>query len=248
MTRKPTHTPVLLAALYALAPLVGSAPAVAAAPVPPTPLAIPAHAWILTREVRRPLPDGSQIVARRRFALTVVPAGDGKGGAVIDGRQIDCEVDAPAHLGALAELERRRVEAGLFPLHLDANGMIVETRPDAPGRSAEPAIGVAGRWLSVSSLKPDDKLQAHAFLASLKQRNAAAIPHDLFRPAPGKRQETRSLVLPGGGAGLITVTSDARAQADGLLAWSERSVVTDFAGMREVSHESWQLDRPSATP
>ena len=249
MNRKTPQNPVLMAMLAALAPLVGhSAPAIAA-PVTPSAFAIPDHAWILTREVRRPLPDGSEIVARRRFALTFAPNRDGKGGAVIEGRQIDCEVDAPAHLGALADLERRRVEAGLFPLHIDANGMIVEARRTMPSPTAEPAIGVASQWLSVSSLEAGDKLQAQAFLASLKQRDGAgSVPRDLFRPVPGKRQETRNLALPGGADGSVTVTSESRAQADGLLAWSERTVVTDFAGTREVSRESWWLDGPSVTP
>ncbi len=91
-----------------------SAPAVHFAP--------PSDPIMLTRTVWRSLYDGKEIVSRRRYAIQFVPHGDG---FAVTGTLVESTIDAPPALAALAEMERRRADATLFPMRLDANGQMV---------------------------------------------------------------------------------------------------------------------------
>ena len=62
----------------------------------------PQSSLVLTRELRRPLADGKEVVTRRSYEIAIVHDGDGYR---VDGRLIDVEVDAPPALRALSTLE-----------------------------------------------------------------------------------------------------------------------------------------------
>lgn len=196
---------------------------------------------VLTREVRRTLADGQQLVVRRRYLVRIHAA---EGGFAVTGDLTGVEVEAPAAMADLAEVERQRPDLGLFPLQLDATGLIVgrpaplETVDAARARSAMTA------YLARTDLTAAERTAAQAMAAKLQAQGQAAgnaWPADLFRPAPGKRSEERELALPDGRSGHVTVTVEASDGAGGLLAQMERRVITRLDGTERLSLERWTL-------
>lgn len=202
----------------------------------------PAGPHVLTREVTRTLGDGKQIVSRRRYAIRFEPIADG---TRVDGDLIGVEVDAPAEMAALAEVERSRPDNGLFPLVLDAAGVIV-ARP-AAARSVDDARAQTAMAAYLQRQDLTDTQRAAALTTATRlQAQAGATgntwPADLFRPVATPRQEQRELPLPEDRAGRITATIEASGGPDGLLAWLERRVVTEIAGTARHSIERWSLE------
>lgn len=195
---------------------------------------------ILKRELERSLGGGGAVAVTRiwecRFA--VMPEG-----ARIDARQIDVSVSAPAGLSALAEIERRRDVAGLFPMRLDRAGIIVGWE----GRSAgiQRAVEEAASAIERKALEQSAEKDARRYVAEIGSKAAALVsqvPRDLFFPQTGERSELRTLDLPGGGTGSYEVTISATARKeDGLLERSERRIVTRIADSARVSREVWSL-------
>ncbi len=237
-----SRTALLLAGASALLPLAAIAASgqVAGAPEAERFVA-PTGPTTLTRSVRRVLADGKEVVSSRTYALRFVREGEGYR---VEGSQVDCTVDAPAALAALAEVERKRVDAGLFPLRLDAFGRIVDSsaKGDAASRR-EAAAKVSGR-VSASALGAGDKVEAQGFVAGLVERGGAQAvwPADLFVAARGERNETRRLALPGGGEGTVTVATRAAGDTGvAAAATFERIVTTELGISRNVVRELFTL-------
>lgn len=196
---------------------------------------------VLTRTIHRSLTGGKKLLARRRYAVRIVPEGSGYR---VDGQLIDCNVEAPAALHAIAELERKRPDSGLFPLRLDAAGRIVDASALRSNEVVRHGVTLATSSVARSALSSLEKAQAETFLSAVAARGAAGAewPRDLFRPTPGHRNEVKRLGLPGGGEGTVTVSTAARASAvSGLLEAIERVVVTDLGGDRRETREEWSL-------
>ncbi|HVR90086.1 MAG TPA: hypothetical protein VHG29_03185 [Novosphingobium sp.] len=201
----------------------------------------PAAEMVLTRTIHRSLTGGKELLARRRYAVRIVPDG---AGYRVDGQLIDCAVEAPAALQAIAELERKRPESGPFPLLLDATGRIVEATASRSTDAVRQGAALVTSRVAQSALSLAEKAQAETFLSALAARGASGAewPRDLFRPAPGHRSEVKRLTLPGGGEGTVTVSTAARtSSANGLLEAIERVVVTDMGGDRRETREEWSL-------
>lgn len=201
----------------------------------------PATELVLTRTVHRPLTGGRELLARRRYAVRIVAEG---AGYRVDGQLIDCAVEAPPALHAIAELERQRADNGLFPIRLDAAGRIVEPGVARQAEMPSQGVALAAQRVSQSRLSPPEKAQATSFLTTIATRGStgAEWPRDLFRPVPGRRSEVRRLALPDGSEGTVTVSTAARASsANGLLEAIERVVVTDLGGDRRETREEWSL-------
>jgi len=98
----------------------------------------PSTPLILTRTLYRDLPGGGKIVVTRQYAVQFSTDGDGYR---LDGQLLDTMVQVPERLSALAEVERKRPDSGLFPAYLDRNGLI---RSDA----GSPALFRARRCLA----------------------------------------------------------------------------------------------------
>ena len=88
---------------------------------PPDAFAPPSTPLILTRTLYRDLPGGGKIVVTRQYAVHFSADGDGYR---LDGQLLDTAVQVPERLSALAEVERRRPDSGLFPAYLDRQGLI----------------------------------------------------------------------------------------------------------------------------
>lgn len=201
----------------------------------------PEAEMVLTRTVHRSLTGGKALLARRRYAVRIVADG---AGYRVDGRLIDCDVEAPPALSAIAELERQRPDGGMFPLRLDAAGQIVEVAILRSSQVARQGATLVTARVAQSGLNPADRAQAASFLGAIAARGAtgAEWPRDLFRPAPGHRSEVQRLALPDGGEGTVTVSTAARASpANGLLEAIERVVVTELGGNRRETREEWSL-------
>lgn len=227
------------AAVLPLAALSATPPA-AVAQGPFTP---PESQLVLTRVLHSPLADGKEVVARRSYAVHIRPDGDG---FRVDGELLGCEVEAPPPLQALAEIERKRPDTGLFPMRLDRRGMLVPaaTAPQ-PGEAAGKAAAIASRAIDGSALDSAERSEAQGFIAHIRSKASATLwPSDLFRPEPGRRVEEQQFALPGGGEGRITIEINARTDsAPGVLSELGRTVVTEMAGTRRVTREEWTISQ-----
>lgn len=226
-------------ALAALAVPAGLAAPAAQAQLPA--FRAPHHPLLLTREVRRTLADGQQLVVRRHYLVRIQPA---VGGYTVTGELAGVEVEAPADVADLAEVERQRPDLGLFPLQLDAAGLIVGRPAPVETVDAVRARTAMTAYLARTDLTPAERTAAQTMAAKLQAQGQSAgnaWPADLFRPAPGKRSEDRELTLPDGRMGHVTVTVEASDGSDGLLAQMERRVVTRLDGTERLSLERWTL-------
>lgn len=201
----------------------------------------PARPMLLTREFRRALADGQVLVVRRRYAIRFVPSATGY---TVTGELAGVEVEAPAALADLAEVERNRPDAGVFPLQLDRSGQIVERPAPAETVDAARARTAMAAYLARTDLTTQERTAAQAIAIKLQRQSQAAgsgWPADLFHPAPGPRSETRELALPDGRNGRVTVTVEASGGAGGLLAQMERRVATELDGTQRVNIDRWTL-------
>ena len=198
---------------------------------------------MLTRTLHRPLPDGKAIITRRSYSVRIVPDG---AGYRVEGELVQATVEAPPSLGALAEIERRRPDTGMFPILLDAQGQIRGGGNVMSEGSLGRAAVIAAEAIGGSGLLAIDMLQAQAFVKHLSSRSPRSQwPADVFNPAPGKRDEARVIALPGGEEGHVTIEiASQSANRAGQVALLERVVTTDLAGDIRVTREQWQLSKP----
>jgi hypothetical protein len=222
-----------IAAILPTAAIAAEAPPAAATFAPPsTPM-------LLTRTLRQVLGDGKEVRTRRSYRITFVRE---ETGFRIDGTLAEVAVEAPAGLEALAELERRRPDAGLFPMHLDAQGMI-RTKPEPPASAVErQAIELAAAQVGGMKLPAAEKTEARGFIAQFRTRpSRTPWPQDLFHPVPGRRREQRLIPLPNGLRGEVSTDIDASADSSGLVSAFTRKVTTDLDGDKRVVFEDWRL-------
>lgn len=232
---------VWLAGVAALMPLIaGPLQAAPAAARATTPFAAPDTEMLLTRTVRRPLPGGAEVLARRSYAIRFTREG---AGYRIDGRLAQVEVDAPPPLRALAALERQRRDEGMFPMWLDAEGRLLTGSGPRRAEQVGQAIDAAATAPALDTIGTLDKLQAQAFIRQLGENPVRSPwPEELFRPVPGNRRETRMIPLVNGGRGRVVTDIAARATVEtGLLVSFDRTVTSDLEGDTRATYESWTL-------
>lgn len=239
-----TFRSILLAGIAALAPgtLAATAAADGAAVQDSTRAFRPDRAsYILTRTQWRSLADGGQIVVSRDYAIEIRPC---EGGYKVDGKLVATSVDAPARLEPLARLERLRGEDGLFPLHLDQSGLIVPGpgTADEEGhrQAAQQSRGLVTGAALPAPVRDDALAMVDRIVASAS--TATAWPADLFNPARRQSTERRTLPLPGGEQGEVSVSIRVEGLQPGTVpAAVERTVVTRIAGSERSTRERWTL-------
>lgn len=232
---------LLLAGAAALVPAaMGSAQADASAQMAAAPFTPPTTPMILTRTLVRTLADGKQVVVTRRFAIQFTPEGDGYR---LDGAQIGADVAAPPALAKLAEYERNRVEPGLFPARLDAQGMIRGTAAARDPATSQMAVAQGNQVIAAATIPVAAKRERSTVLGQVvNSATGSAWPVFLFNPGPHERFERRTLTLPSGGEGEVEV----RITVQGLMACGlpkavERTVTTRLSGTSRVTREVWTL-------
>lgn len=240
---------LLLAGAAALLPVIAGQVSAQSTAVSSQPFAPPESPLVLTRTVWRTLSDGKQIVVRRRYEVQFSRDADG---FRLDGRLLDAAVEAPPLLAALAELERKRGDEGMFPLLIDAAGRIREsvgTQRESPAQRDD-AREQAQRLLAGTPQPPAQQQASGAFLTQVAGQGAlAAWPVDLFNPASGERHERRRIALPDGQEGEVTVSvKSVEPQRLGLPRSVERTVTTVLAGTSRTSREQWTLAPINGSP
>lgn len=202
----------------------------------------PAGAFRLERALRRELVGGAAIEVTRHWRISF--AADASGLTVL-GEQIFCEVAAPEALAPLAAIERARSASRVFPLALDGAGLIRGGRNDGSAAELSRALDTGRALLRALPASPTRAEEAKRFMAQLAAMGAEAVsrlPRDLFFPTPGEAATTREIALPGGAKGAILVTARASAAPDsGLLAASERLIVTRLPDGDRRAEERWSL-------
>ena len=234
-----------LAAMFAVLPVaLGTTGAVAQ---PASRFTPPPGPMRFVRRLRRELGDGAAIVVTRQFSVLFVPV---PGGWRVDGEQIAVTVDAPPVLSALARLEEQRTETGLFPLMLDANGLILSGPPGYKPKDMSQAVDEAFAWLARNRLAGSTQVAAREFavgLATVGARLTSQIPPDLFTGRLARLERSHDLTMPDGRPGKVSVSYGSAAQSPaGLLQRAERIVTTEAGGTVRRSLEEWVLEPMSA--
>lgn len=223
----------------ALAPLLvlpGRADAAAGAR-----LALPSGDMILTRQVERELRDGKRLLVTRSWQCRFSASG---GGAVVEGHQIGCHVDAPPQLASLALMEEEREDSGPFPAILDPLGRIASRTGSTPADLSR-AIEEALRILTARGHSGEKLAESQRFLGQLAEMTGAAIGEvsaDLFYPVQSTTGFSRVIDLPDATHGTIDVAIEVRVdRGTGLLERSARSVVTRIGSDSRHNSEVWTL-------
>lgn len=203
---------------------------------------VPTGAFRLERVLTRGLSDGNAIVVTRRWRIGFASSGRGLS---VAGGQVFAEVEAPPRLASLAELERTRAADGLFPVMLDAAGLIVASGKDDGQPQLVRAIDTARALFASLPLPAAEREDARTFMVHLASMGASAVsqlPRDLFYPRSGAESSTKLIPLPGGETGSIVVTANAVADdMTGLLVSSERRITTRFGEAELLSGERWSM-------
>ena len=203
----------------------------------------PQKPLVLSRTVWRSLPDGKHIMVKRSYEVRIAADGDGY---VVDGALIDTVVEAPPPVALLADLERKRVDAGPFPLRLDRHGQITGTNAAASDRAARSEAARASA-LILNQARQSDARGAGSMEALNRilaaANGGAAWPVDLFNPARNRHHEVRRVPLPSGNQGEVDVSINVASPEPGNLPQQfERTVITRLDGSERISREVWTFD------
>lgn len=230
---------LMLAGAAAMVPaVIGPGPADAAVRPAGEQFIPPSGPLTMTRMLVRTLADGKQVVVTRRYLIRFTREG---GGYRLDGEQVGAEVSAPPALAGLAEIERKRVEHGLFPARLDAQGMVLPGGAAQDPAASRAALTQGEQIIVAAPLPAPAKRERRALLGRVASAiTPSAWPVFLFNPGPQDRIEQRKLTLAGGTEGEIEV----RISVQGLMACGlpqvvERTVITRLSGTSRVSRERW---------
>lgn len=237
---------LFLAGAAAILPAAVAASAEAPAhSLPNAQFAPPRTPLLLTRTIWRTLHDGKSIISHRRYRVRIVPHGDGY---EVKGELIDCQVEAPPQLAALAALERARPDGTLFPAYLDGNGRMLDQASagsgPGPGKLNLQGAREARRLVNQSAVSDPAKTQIATYLDQIVNgAGTSPWPTDLFNPARPETREQRRIALADGTNGAIAVTVAAHGWSPGRLPdLVERTVVTELDGTRKVSREQWTIE------
>jgi hypothetical protein len=200
----------------------------------------PSKTLTLTRTVYRSLSDGKEIVVTRRYAIRFSPEADGYR---LDGEFIDAAVDAPPALAGLAEIERKRVDTGLFPARLDSHGLIRSMGGAIDLETKQKTIDAAGQMLARGPMTGEAKRERVGLVVQLANSSVPSTwPRFLFNPGSGERVDTRKVPLPDGSLGEVEIRVSAQGLMPGGMAHKvERVITTRLEGTTRVSREVWTL-------
>ncbi|MXO60462.1 hypothetical protein GRI89_13030 [Altererythrobacter salegens] len=195
-----------------------------------------------TRRIVRELAGGYSFAATRSFAVTFASRGSG---FVLDGSQIAVDVSAPERIAALAEIERQRIETGLFPIVLDAGGMIAGGPEQRLSAELDRAVAEARRLLADKERDEGEQAAAEQFVQMVHRVGiglGAQLPRDLFAPAEGERVDRQAIALPNDESGEVTVTFSAESDPfTRLMRRAQRDIVTTVEGDSRTTREDWTL-------
>lgn len=219
--------------------------AVAGTPLRALGITAPDQTMRLNRRLVRGLSDGEQIVVEREWLVDFASRGSG---FAISGRQVSVRVDAPPKIAAIAAVERERSTDTMFPILLDANGLITAIGKTESAHDVAAAVAAAQDIIARSARSAPAHEQARFYLSQIQQAGSGFLdqfPRDLFFPRSPAMRETRLVNLPDGSQGEFEMIYSA--DADPFTGWmvhSERRIITRLAGSERHAWEHWSM-RPA---
>ncbi|SMQ68955.1 hypothetical protein SAMN06297468_1222 [Altererythrobacter xiamenensis] len=201
--------------------------------------AYPAGPMQLGRRLERGLSDGEAIIVDRHWAVDF----NGRGpGILIRGNQISVEVEAPAPLARIAQIEEQRDTSAMFPIELSADGQIVDAGDVDDSDEMAAAVQLAQSMIAHAGLDVSDHRRHLAAIEAAGTQLLDTMPRDLFFPRDTAWTDRRTLALPGGKTGVIAVRYEAeRCVGAPWLARANRTVTTAVADTTRISRETWTL-------
>ncbi len=206
------------------------------------PVTMPIGPMRLTRRLVRGLANGGAITVTRSWR--VVFAAQSRGMA-ITGEQLDASVDAPPALAQLSKIEEERSTAGMFPILLSVEGIIMMTGEGTDTQSLAEAMDAARAIIAARRLPPEIKSQQRSILQQLETAGGtllSTMPGDLFFPATQPRREREALILPDGAEGEFEINWEASTlPGTALLDRMQREVITRIGSSVRKSTETWTM-------
>ena len=199
----------------------------------------------LSRRLTRSLSDGARISVFRRWKISISRQGIGW---AVQGGQIAVDVEAPEHIAAIADIERRRSTDAKFPIFLGSAGEILAAGGDESEADIDLAVREAERMIADAPLSAQSKQQRQLLLGQLQNAGNSMLerlPKDLFYPQSISDHQTRQISLPDGSVGefelVLAASVDDRT---GLMQHMNRTITTRLHSSEEHSSEHWKL-RPA---
>lgn len=196
----------------------------------------------LARRLERRLRNGASILVERSWQVEFARQGRG---VAVSGVQLSANVQAPARLAELAELEQSRSTAQMWPILLSGEGRIIAAGEyirdedlTAAIRQAEAIIAARNQGLAVEA-------RLDEFLGQMQRAGTSLLeqlPPDLFYPAEGEHEIARPVILPEGLKGEFVMTYVAhKAMGRQWLGRAERRIATRIGDDERRSSEIWEL-------
>ncbi len=205
-------------------------------------LDVPLRPMRLVRRLERGMRDGAILAVERAWQIEF--KSQGSGFAVL-GQQVSVTVDAPRQLKSIAEIERSRSTADMFPILLSGNGVIAAAGQYTKHQDLAAAVREAETMIADRSIPAAAKSQQMLYLSQLQRTGTTflkQLPRDLFFPAGEGMRAVRSVELPGGMSGEFEITYDARSKPGrGWLEYAVRRVVTRIGQSQRLSREVWSM-------
>lgn len=206
-------------------------------------VASPTTPMLLTRQLSRGLRDGKAVTVTRQWRVAFSQQSRG---VTVTGEQTAVSVEAPPALAALAQIEEKRSTAGMFPILLSPDGVIMAAGEITSKASIEAALEVAESVMMARGLAEASASEQQQVMAQLQAAGSSfldQLPGDLFFPSVIPLREVRRVPLSDGLVGEFEVSWEASAQAStGLLESARREVITRIGESERRSSEDWLLE------
>lgn len=203
---------------------------------------IPSQPMTLSRSVERDLKDGKSLVVARSWSVEFERSGRG---SAIGGVQKAVDVTAPKRLEPLAQIERDRSTAGMFPILLDENGLILAAGTSYSAADMREAVEQAESILETDTMGAAEASQVHSALlemAKASERLIETLPADLFFPRQPLFVTRKPIALGGGSTGEFVLRYECESdESTGLMCRAERKITTIIGGQQRFSREIWTL-------
>lgn len=203
---------------------------------------IPRRPMRLLRRLERGMRGGAILAVQREWQIAFSVQG---GGYAIEGTQLSAKVDAPRNLAPLAEIEKSRSTADMFPILLGSNGSITAAGRFTRKSDLAAAISIAETMIARRPISDSAKSQQMLYLSQLQSAGSSLfkqLPSDLFFPTSIPFRDVRLVSLPDGMTGEFEVVYEAKSSADhGWLKQAERRIVTRIDQSVRQSREFWSM-------
>lgn len=207
---------------------------------------IPQGRMLFSRRLERSMRGGAQLVIARSWEVDFSHSGNG---IAIHGLQVSAEVEAPAALSDLAQIEENRSTNDMWPILCSQSGRILATGRGVEDEDVTAAVEEAARIISERPIPADERRSQMQYIAQMQASVASLLeqlPNDLFFPSFGPTRTVREIALPTGDTGQFEVSYEARPSSQGAwLESAERNVITRIADSERRAREIWSM-RPIA--